>query len=146
MPSSKEHRDKADQIRAFLGQLVSTNAEPAWIAVVAFYTAMHLIERLAACENIHNSKHPDRLNYLIKHKKHRAIHADFQTLFDASLVARYGTVNQFQKAFPSAAVATLVNHHLAGIEAYVNAHFAPPVPIAKPSVAVTPIATAPAKP
>lgn len=128
MPSAKEHQEKADENRAFLSQLLASNGDSKWIAIVAFYTAVHLAERLAACENVHNSNHPDRLNYLSKHKKHKAIHANFLTLYDASLIARYGTVNQFQKAFSSIAVTQLVDTHLAAIEAYVKAFFLPPLP------------------
>jgi hypothetical protein len=126
MPSSAQHRDKADRNRAFLGTLKG-GANPEWVAVVAFYTALHLVERLAACDSIHNSKHTDRLDYLKKHENHRAIHADFLALFDASLVARYGTVNQFGKAFPGDTVdKVLVGRHLDAIEKYVATQFPPP--------------------
>jgi hypothetical protein len=126
MPSSREHKEKADLNRATLSRLIANNEAPEWMAVVAFYTAMHLVERLAACENIHHSKHPDRLAYLTRHKQHRSIHVEFQTIFDASLVARYGTANQFAKAYiGDAIVDTLVNKHLKTIETYVDTHFNP---------------------
>ena len=133
MPSSKEHKDKAARNRATLDSLIANYGAPEWMAVVAFYTALHLVERLAAWENIHHSKHPDRLDYLTRHKQHRVIHADFQTIFDASLVARYGTLNQFTKAYPgNAIVDVLVNKHLTAIETYVDRHFNPPAPHATP--------------
>ena len=126
MPSSAEHRDKADRNRKLLDTL-KTSGVPEWIAVVAFYTALHLVERLSACESIHNANHQDRLAYLNRHKKHRVIHASFQTLYDASQIARYGTVNQFDRAFPADTVEkTLVRKYLAAIEMYVLAHFAQP--------------------
>src|SRR5436309_2871383 len=119
MPSSKEHKEKAERNRHALDELIATNGAPEWIAVVAFYTTLHLVERLAACENLHHSKHPDRLNYLTRHKQHRVIHPHVLAIFDASLVARYGTVNQFAKAYPGTTVVdVLVNKHLAAIEAY----------------------------
>lgn len=127
MPSSKEHKEKAERNRRTLDHLIASGGNPEWIAVVAFYTALHLVERLAARENLHHSKHPDRLDYLTRHKQHRALHPHFQAIFDASLVARYGTVNQFAKAYPATTVVdVLINKHLAAIEAYVAANFTPP--------------------
>ncbi len=126
MPSSAEHKDKADRNRSFLATLKGTGT-PEWVAVAAFYTALHLVERLAACDSIHNDKHQDRLHYLKKHRKHRTIHAHFSALFDASLIARYGTVNQFNKAFPGDTVEqVLVNQCLAAIETHVTTDFQPP--------------------
>jgi hypothetical protein len=127
MPSSKEHKEKAERNHDTLQRLIASNGAPEWMAVVAFYTALHLVERLAACENLHHTKHPDRLAYLTRHKQHRVIHPHFQMIYDASLVARYGTVNQFAKAYPgSIVVDVLVNRHLADIAAHVDAHFNPP--------------------
>jgi hypothetical protein len=122
MPNSKEHKAKADATRAVLPVLAGS---PEWTAIVAFYLAMHLVERLAACENVHNAKHPDRFDYLKKSRKHKRIHAAFSALFDASHVARYGTVNQFATAYPGDTVERiLVKQKLASIENYVTGHFA----------------------
>lgn len=121
MPSSREHKEKADSNRAILAFLTGS---PEWTAVAAFYLAMHLVERLAACDNLHHSKHPDRFNYLLRHRKHRKIYAAFSALFDASHVARYGTVNQFAKAYRDDTVERiLVKEKLASIESHVKAHF-----------------------
>jgi hypothetical protein len=130
MPSSSEHKEKAEKNSAFLAQaeLIS----PEWAATIAFYVALHLVERLCACENTHSGKHQDRLSWINKHKTHRLIHADFLALFDASLVARYGTVNQFARAFPEDTVkAQLIDKNLAAIQKHVSNHFvtssAPPL-------------------
>ena len=125
MPSSSEHREKAERNRRLLDTL-DHSAAPEWAATIAFYSALHLVERLSACESIHHSLHQDRAAYLHKNKKHRSIHASFLSLFDASLVARYGTVNQFAKAFPGDTVKRqLIDKHLVGIESHVSNHFAP---------------------
>jgi hypothetical protein len=64
---------------------------------------------------------------LNKHKKHRAIHADFVALYDASRVARYGTCNQFNKAYPGDIVKKqLIARNLAAIIRHVELHFQPP--------------------
>ncbi len=124
MPSSSEHQQKAERNRAFLESLKDSPATE-WLAIAAFYTALHLVDRLCACENLHCDRHQDRLSWLNKHKKHRAIYTDFAVLYDASLVARYGTVNQFEKAFPGDAIKRICKH-LASIERYVDGHFNPP--------------------
>src|SRR5262249_38659635 len=99
----------------------------------------HLVERLCACDSVHSMKHQDRLSYLVKHKKHRAIHPDFLALYDASLVARYGTVNQFRKAYPGDTVQKkLIDKCLAAISAHVHAHFNPP-PVQAPHPPVSPV-------
>jgi hypothetical protein len=49
MPSASEHRAKYDHNRRFLNTGLAAT-EPEWAAVVAFYAAVHLIERLAAAE------------------------------------------------------------------------------------------------
>lgn len=132
MPSSTELREKAERNLAFLNSM-NIAAAPEWAAVVAFYAALHLVERLSACESTHNAKHQDRLSFLLKHKKHRAIHADFLALYDASLVARYGTENQFRKAYPGDTVEKeLSGKRLSAILAHVEAHFNPPAAQAPP--------------
>src|SRR5258708_1936649 len=98
MPSSAEHKEKAQQHLDFLH---SGSPTPEWASVVAFYAALHLVERLCACENLHIANHHDRLSWLNKHPKHRTIHADFLALYDASRVARYGTCKQFKNAYPA---------------------------------------------
>jgi hypothetical protein len=138
MPSSTEHRAKYDLNRAFLNTgLASTN--PAWAAVVAFYAAVHLIERLAAAEPrgpVHHRTHFERRQYLIRHRQHRAIFAAYNTLQEAAEISRYGTVNQFNALYTAVTVQSeLIDTHLVAIENYVTAYFAPPPPPAAPPAA-----------
>jgi hypothetical protein len=122
MPSSAEHKEKAQQILDFLH---SGTVTPEWSAIAAFYAALHLIERLCACENLHIAKHHDRLSWLSRHQTHRGVHADFLALYDASLVARYGTCGQFKKAYPGNTVKKqLIGKNLAAIIRHVDNHFA----------------------
>ena len=123
MPSSSEHKAKAELHRAFL-TTIDVEAHPEWASVVAFYTTLHLVERLAACENKHHDNHNLRLNYLLVHKKHRVIHPDMSALRDASEKARYGTVNQFRRSFPGDfASEKLIDGCLARIQRHVEDSF-----------------------
>lgn len=131
MPNSAEHDTKFRFNRDFLDTgLVSAN--PEWAAVVAFYAAVHLVERLGAAERrrpIHHENHVLREDYLSRHRQHRVLYVDYMALKDSSITSRYGTVRQFQTQYPSGVVqAQLIDVHLAAIERYVTAFFAPPPP------------------
>jgi hypothetical protein len=54
MPSSAEHQEKAQQN---LDVLHSGTLIPEWATIVAFYAALHLVERLCACEGLHIVNH-----------------------------------------------------------------------------------------
>jgi hypothetical protein len=137
MPSSAEHRAKYEANRQFLdtgnnGSPLSTLNEP-WAAIVAFYAALHLADRLAAAATppLHPTPpnaHGKRLLFL--YRNHRPIYSAYNDLKTASEIARYGTLNQFTRVFPVGATQTiLVNTNLVGIETYVTNFFAaPPAP------------------
>ena len=126
MPRSSEHRAKAERNRLVLAKL-DPFADGDWIAIVAFYRAMHLVERLAARDNLHHKSHSERDKYLQSHRRHREILRPYRFMFDAGHLARYGTASKFDQAFPGdAAHSVLVGTHLAAVEVYVEAAFAPP--------------------
>lgn len=131
MPNSAEHREKYLANRLFLdtannGAPLST-LDASWAATVAFYAALHLVDRLAARSNLHPSSHADRLRFVAQH--HRAIFAPYNDLKVASEVARYGTRNQFTRAYPDTVVQhVLIDQHLVAIENYVENVFTPPPP------------------
>jgi hypothetical protein len=134
VPSSSEHQVKYLENRTFLdtggagGPLASSNAP--WAAIVAFYAALHLVERLTARQNLHHTPpaaHGQRGRWLRSHPQHRAIFSAYNDLRTASEVARYGTVNQFNRYYPGNTVQTvLIDQKLVVIENYVNAVFQPP--------------------
>jgi len=134
MPSSAEHRVKYQANRQLLdtgnnGTPLST-LDGCWAAIVAFYAALHLVDRVAARINLHPTPpgaHAARLRFVSS--QHRAIFADYNDLKVASEIARYGTLNQFNRAFPGTTVQDiLVNQKLVAIENYVNLIFNPPAP------------------
>ena len=129
MPNSKQHQAKASHNRAFLAS-INLNDFPDWAAVAAFYGAVHLVERLRTlrpnASDQHSTDHQDRLQFVQSH--HRAIHTQLHELFNASIIARYQTVQSFRSQFSLADVQnTLIDSYLVDIENYVAAQF-PTVP------------------
>ena len=124
MPSSAEHQAKYQLNRAFLNSNSGlAGGDRMWAATVAFYSALHLVERLAARQNIHHmppNAHGQRTRYLTTHPQHHVIFRDYRELRIASELARYGTVNQFQVAYPGNAVQdVLIDQYLIAVEKYV---------------------------
>lgn len=134
MPRSSEHRVKYQENRMFLdtggaggGPLAASNAP--WAAILAFYAALHLVERLASRINLHHmppGAHGQRNRWLVGHRQHRVIFRAYDLLRFASEMSRYGTANQFKQNYPGDTVQTLlIDQYLVAIENYV---FHPPAP------------------
>jgi hypothetical protein len=136
MPNSAEHRAKYALNRAYLNTGLAAT-QPEWAAVVAFYAAVHLIERLAAAEPsgpVHHRTHTQREIYLRRHRQHRAVLTDYLNLQVVAEISRYGTVAQFNALHTAATVqADLIDTHLAAVEHYVAGYFAPPAPAPPPA-------------
>jgi hypothetical protein len=109
MPSSAEHRAKYQANRQVLD--TGNNGTPlstlngCWASIVAFYAALHLVDRLgaAATPQVHPTPpgaHGARLRFL--YANHRPIYTAYNDLKTATEIARYGTINQFNRAFPGA--------------------------------------------
>ena len=128
MPSATQHQAKADRNRVYLDSGLAA-IHPDWAAVVAFYAAVHLVEKLAALERsgpLHNATHGGRQRWLTAHRQHRRIFREYEELKRASELSRYGTINQFEQAFDSESVQSqLIDVHLAVIEAHVRTVTAP---------------------
>jgi hypothetical protein len=128
MPNSKQHQDKAQHNRTFLNSL-DLHQYADWASVAAFYTAVHLVERLRTHlrdpADQHSIDHGDRLRFV--QRSHRGIHTPFHELYNAALVARYQTINSFNTQFSDADVKSiLVDTYLVEVEKYVASHFPPP--------------------
>jgi hypothetical protein len=139
MPNSQQHRDKANHNRAFLNT-IDVQQYPDWAAVVAFYTAVHLVERLRTRMSLqygqHSTDHQDRLGFVQGH--HRPIHTPYFHLYNAGFIARYETVHSFNTKFSAADVQTvLIDQHLVAIEQHVASAFAPPPAPGSPGVAAS---------
>lgn len=125
MPNSKQHSDKADRNREFADYALGGTHND-WAAVSLFYAAVHLAERLRTLQpkaaDQHSRNHDTRFTFLIRH--HAEIYTAFKALYDASLMARYGTCLQFEKAFPGNLVADkLRDEYFVIIRKYVESCF-----------------------
>lgn len=81
------HRDKANENQLFL-EAIDAKRFPGWVASVAFYTGLHLVEAMAASGHRHHKGHRSRHQFL---KTERSdLWKDYRPLFNLSLIARYG--------------------------------------------------------
>ncbi len=87
MANSGSHRNKAEENQSFL-DTIDANRFPGWVASVASYTALHLVESMAAQSQKHFKDHSSRHQYL--KKEHTKLWNDYLPLFNLSLIARYG--------------------------------------------------------
>jgi hypothetical protein len=138
MPNSSQHQAKYQANRQYLdtgnngGPLSTLNG--CWASVVAFYAALHLVDRLAARVNFHPGDHAERERFVSR--DHSAIYRFYSALKSASIIARYGTINQFTNAYPGTTVQdNLIDTRLFAIENYVNNIFNPPAPPIPPAAA-----------
>jgi len=101
--------------RKFLAT-ISLDDFPDWVVVVAFYTGVHLVERLRAAANDGHSKdHDDRLTYV--QQVHPAIHTAYHQLQNASMLARYQSRGDFFNQFqPEQVRELIVGKYLVAIE------------------------------
>ncbi len=123
MPTDAEHAAKYHEARALLnGPLRGAGA---WEATAAFYAAVHLVERLAAADGKHHSRHvgpTSRAVYLANHSDHVALAPALAALFSASMVARYESSAAFTAAYPGDVVGrVLIGQMLSAIETHVAA-------------------------
>jgi hypothetical protein len=133
MPSAAEHQAKVAHNKAFL-QSITDPVFCDWMAVAAFYIAVHLVEQVFALTGQHSQDHRGR-NKSVR-KQLRPIHSHFRSLYNLSMVARYQESSKFN--LNAAAVqGTVVGTRLAAIESFVALRLAPPVPPIPPAVPPT---------
>lgn len=87
MATPTEHQEKADSHFRFLGQISDEFAD--WLATVAFYTAVELVEKLLAKHGHHSKDHFDRKTALKRYHPNRQLNEAYNDLYNASLDARY---------------------------------------------------------
>lgn len=131
MPSDDEHEAKHQDNSQFLtaiGGLPQPNES--WSAVVAFYAALHLVERLAARVGVHHRRHAghgSRQMFLSRNPAHRGILADYMALQSASEIARYEPLGAYQTAYPGGTTQSqLIGGCLQRIRQYVVTTLAAP--------------------
>jgi hypothetical protein len=119
MPKPNQHQEKADHCRKFLATIDEEFSD--WRAIVAFYTALHLIEKLRAYDGDHSTSHDDRDRYV--RKNHSNIYNPYHQLFNASLDARYKTRGGFTIT-PADVQKILIDTYLVAIEKEITAETA----------------------
>ena len=117
MPSADQHRHKAERNRKFLDS-IPREEFPEWAVVAAFYTAVHVVERLrATAHEGHSESHEDRQAYV--RVRHRTILTAYKILKNASMLARYQSMGDFYREFDAEEVESRILASLDEIERYV---------------------------
>src|SRR3990172_8898931 len=94
MPSKDAHLAAARENQDVIDYLcLQVDKFPGWIATVAFYKALHVVEALFAVDGTgsggHTDRHEDRNRLLKKTSRYQHIWKSYRPLYQASLIARY---------------------------------------------------------
>lgn len=122
MATEEAHLLKASNNKAFMAKIGEQDAD--WLAVVAFYTSVHLVEALLAHRPIprHSTCHEDRNDWLREH--HPSLWREFKPLHDISRLVRYT-----ERSVPLRDVQDiLIAKRLTRVEEIVREALATPVP------------------
>jgi len=96
MPKEMHHQTQWFSNGLILADLVNQNRFPDWITTVAFYTALHSIERILARHKEHPNTHSDRKKVLSQTKYVNLFSpqtvVDYFDMYNASLDARYNCI------------------------------------------------------
>lgn len=107
MATEQKHREKAESNKKFREQI--PDEFPDWLAIVAFYEAVHLVEILMARAGVHGKNHRHRNGEI--QKRFPDIWKHYLPLFNVSRLVRYTpykmTTEQVQK--------NMVDHRLAKV-------------------------------
>lgn len=68
-----------------------------WIATIAFYAALHLVEGELSKDKLHSKTHSDRGNVVERYAAFRNIRTQYKNLHDRSIIARYEGSNISKK-------------------------------------------------
>lgn len=125
MPDTQCHlamaRRNQEVIQQFLG---GGNRHPEWLAVVAFYKALHVVDAVLFADNPvrHGGSHHNRERILKTTPRYQEIFTHYRPLYAASLVGRYLEFDHSQFTCfadymaPDFVVGTLLNQHLRQVE------------------------------
>ncbi len=128
MPSSEAHIAAARENQRAIDYLAERiDAFPGWVAVVAFYKALHVVEAVFASDGTgggHTDDHRTRNAVLKSTVRYQQIWRFYRPLYQASLIARYLRENDkrpeyevFSRFMPPEKVRSLIlNHYLKQVE------------------------------
>jgi hypothetical protein len=86
MGTKADHTEKASDNQRFLDS-INQKEFPDWYVTVAFYKALHLVEKLFAAQGCHSNNHRDRHDNLKRHWQD--IWREYRPLYTLSRRARY---------------------------------------------------------
>jgi uncharacterized protein (UPF0332 family) len=114
MPGVNQHLRAAAENRA-LAESLYLSVHPGWGAVLAFYSALHLVDAFLATKDVHPESHRDREAAISRVSELRAIYPDYRALQNRSNDVRYRL-----KRLRSQEVRDLIDHELAAIESLIK--------------------------
>jgi hypothetical protein len=97
-----------------------------WVAVIAFYTALHTVEAVFASLRLsgieHTSTHYERRNVLRNIRQYQKLWQHYRPLHDAASDARYLEAGEAFHMTPQQVESVLLDHHLKEIIAFAQRH------------------------
>ena len=107
-------------------------SDAGWVAVIAFYTALHVVEAVFASLRLggveHTSTHYERRNVLRNVRQYQKLWQHYRPLLDAASDARYLEAGEEFHMTPMQVESVLLDHHLKEIVAYAIRHAGISVP------------------
>lgn len=91
MPSVEQHKKKYEENKEVLDNELNIDKckRYDWIATIAFYSAVHLVEAKLAENDVHTTDHTARKGAVDRFGTFREIRNEYKALYDRSRVARY---------------------------------------------------------
>jgi hypothetical protein len=134
MPSLDAHlaaaRGNHDLMTYLQTHRLSTDA--GWVAVIAFYTALHTVEAVFASLRHggveHTATHYERRNVLRNVRQYLKVWQHYRPLHDAASDARYLEAGEAFHMTPVQVESILIDHHLKEILAFAHRHAALTIP------------------
>jgi len=144
VPTTAEHFAAAGRNQRTLSLLLASGAEHnPWVAVVAFYKALHLVEGVffEDHDEVHTFDHWQRGNLLKRTNRYALIYKSYRPLAEAAFIARYllpqgsdadSPVVDFSVQYsPEIVQSRLIGHYLHQIEQGVTKFVAWPPDLAR---------------
>lgn len=121
MASESQHIDCANRTQKTIAHLlVDRDSHSPWIAVTAFYKALHVVEAVFSRNPSigHASNHEERERLLVEYRKYEKIYRHYSILKRASMNARYlsGCTVFDDYLKPNEVVDKLLKHELHQLE------------------------------
>ena len=146
MPDKDCHLAVARRNQDLIDRLLNAgNSHPEWVAVIAFYEALHIVDAVLFVDHPdkHGGNHDSRNRILKTTKRYQNLYYHYRPMFSASLVARYLEADHHEHRcfadYMSAdrVVSTLLKHNLTQLqksaEKLIGPIFPPGAPAPLPS-------------